>query len=826
MSRRLRTFWSLLVCGSVLSTGCQPVQPFFFMEDGDLSHYLGMATEIDYPDVEEPCLCETSCATPPLTLRNPDNYEIWSMTLQEVTRITLNNSKVMRQLGGRVASTAPETISRTITSPVAVSTVYDPALTESATGASVASPFGGTGVEAALSAFDAQLDASVFWNKNRTPQNRNDGGFAEDFSPAILAQEIGTFTSGITKVTAPGTQFSIRNNTRYEGNNISSPENPPTVGVPFQAFASAWTTNFEASFSHPFFQGSGTKYNRIAGPFSFNQYASGAVNPIDGVMIARIRTDLSLADFEGGVRNLMGDVENTYWDLYFAFRDLQARKLGRDSSLETWKNVHAKFLTGSRDGSADREAQARSQYFLFRSQVEQAQTELFRAESRLRYIMGLPPSDGKLIRPSDDPTTASIHFDWAEIHTEALVRRVEVRKQKWEVKRRELSLIAARNHLLPRLDAVGTYRWMGLGDELIGPHRSGIPFTSPGSNAFDVMTGGDFQEWQLGLQLSVPIGYRRQISTVRHNELLLARERAVLNNLELEICHQIADAIRDLDLSYGQTQTLFNRALAAEREVQTVHEIYDAGRTTLDQLLDAQRRRAEAESSYYQALVDYNKAISLVHRRKGSALDYNGVYLSEGPWPGRAYFDALRRARQRDASMYLDYGFTMPGIVSRGPYQNGCSNCYTVGEELEIIGEGPEIIGGEIREDKLPDLPEPTKADAIRFTPFPQELPPFDSSQEDFLNEVGLDQADIDSTLEITSAQIAEIGNRLRINAASETFEFWQPNQWQPHHPLMLENPTSEPTTPTGLLDKTSTPITKHESSLDLQPHFPLDDNL
>ena len=787
MSRRLRTFWSLLICGSVLSTGCQPVQPFFFMEDGDLSHYQGMATEIDYPDVEEPCLCETSCATPPLTLRNPDNCEIWSITLQEVTRITLNNSKVMRQLGGRVASTAPETISRTITSPVAVATVYDPALTESTTGTSVTSAFGGTGVEAALSEFDAQLDASVFWNKNRTPQNRDTSSFGEDFSPAILAQDLGTFTSGITKVTAPGTQFSIRNNTRYEGNNISSGN---AINA-FQAFPSAWTTNFEASFSHPFFQGSGTKYNRIAGPFSFNQYASGAVNPIDGVMIARIRTDLSLADFEGGVRNLMCDVENVYWDLYFAYRDLQARKLGRDSSLETWKNVHAKFLTGSRDGSADREAQARSQYFLFRSQVEQAQTELFRTESRLRYIMGLPPSDGKLIRPSDDPTTASIHFDWAEVHTEALVRRVEIRKQKWEVKRRELGLIAARNHLLPRLDAVGTYRWLGLGNELIGQNGS-VPFTSPGSNAFDILTGGDFQEWQLGLQLSVPIGYRQQVSTVRHNELLLARERAVLNNLELEICHQIADAIRDHDLNYGQTQTLFNRALAAEREVQTVHEIYDAGRTTLDQLLDAQRRRAEAESSYYQALVDYNKAISLVHCRKGSALDYNGVYLSEGPWPGKAYFDAMRRARQRDASMYLDYGFTMPGIVSRGPYQNSRANCYNA-EETPEFNEAPELIQGEISTD---ELPEPTKADTIQFIPFPDELSPLGSSQDKLLNKVGSDPSEIDSTLEITSEQIAEIGNHLRSNATGESSEFGPSDQWQPYHPLILQNPASKPTTP------------------------------
>ena len=47
---------------------------------------------------------------------------------------------------------------------------------------------------------------------------------------------------------------------------------------------------------------------------------------------------------------------------------------------------------------------------------------------------------------------------------------------------------------------------------------------------------------------------------------------------------------------------------------------------------------------------------------------HKGVYLAEGPWPGKAYFDAMRRARQRDAAMYLDYGFTRPNVFSRGSH--------------------------------------------------------------------------------------------------------------------------------------------------------------
>jgi outer membrane protein TolC len=701
MNRQFRKFWSLVLIVSMLASGCAPQQPFYCREDGDLSHYLGVATEIEYPDVAEPPLCEVANTRPPLTLKNTDNYEVWDLPLTEVVKITLCNSQVMRQLGGRIASTAPETISRTIISPVAVSTTYDPALVESTTGLSVGDPFTGSGVEAALSEFDAQLDASVFWEKNDRPQNRTaQNPLGQQIQPTVFQQDLGNFTSGITKTAADGTQFSFRNNTIYDGNN--TPVFDPATQTGFKAFASEWQTNFEASFSHPLLQGGGVQYNRIAGPISFDQFNAGLGNPIDGVMIARIRTDETLTDFEGGVRNLMHDTEDAYWELYFAYRDLEARKMGRDSALETWKKTVALYRTGSRGGSADREAQARSQYFLFRSQVEQALTDLFKAENRLRYIMGLSMSDGRLIRPSDEPTTARTAFDWAGIHSEALTRREEVRRQKWEIKRRELELIAARNFLLPRLDAVGRYRWLGLGDELI--NQTHANFNVPGSSAFGVLTSGEFQEWQLGLQLSVPIGFRRELSGVRHHELLMARERAILQDLELEISHQLGDAVRDVDLNFGLTQTNFNRRVAAEAEVQAVNASYEANRVTLDLLLDAQRRRAEAESAYYRSLVDYNRAIMNVHYRKGSLLDYDGVYLAEGQWPAKAYFDAMRQARKRDAGLYMDYGYTRPNVLSRGPVeQNPSPDCGPAGPTpvFEAPGPLPEA-GGAVPDEPLP----------------------------------------------------------------------------------------------------------------------------
>ncbi len=73
----------------------------------------------------------------------------------------------------------------------------------------------------------------------------------------------------------------------------------------------------------------------------------------------------------------------------------------------------------------------------------------------------------------------------------------------------------------------------------------------------------------------------------------------------------------------------------------------------LNRLLDAQRRLADADSSFYRALAAYAFAIKQVHYDKGSLLDYNDICLSEGPWPSAAYRQAAKREKWRHPARYL-----------------------------------------------------------------------------------------------------------------------------------------------------------------------------
>ena len=604
--------------------GCSSSSPFYLHERDELAYYLDRATEIEYPDVYQARLEEVDQAQAPITLSNPGFHESWELSLQEVIHTSLHNSKVIRNLG----SVTPFGFADGLTGrTVGSTTVYDPAIFETDPQA---------GVEAALANFDAEFTTSVFWQKTDRPQNVNSTSFG--FIPVFYQQDLGQFEAAISKQSASGTLFTFRNQTIYDRNNRG-------FG---RALPSDWYTALEMEVNQPLLRGRGTQYNRIP------------------VMLARINTDVSLAQFESSVRNLVMDIENTYWDLYTAYRNLEASKIARDSAQATWKIAFEKFK--GKVETAQAEAQAQEQYFFFRAQVETAWRDLLNVETRLRWLMGLSTTDGRIIRPADEPVQARVEFEWQEIHEEALLRSTELRQQKWAIKRRELELLAARHQLLPEVNLVALYRWLGFGDDLAAANRRGKNFVAPGSMAWDELTEGNYQEVRLGLDFRPPrLGARREMAAVRNAQLQIARERARLEDMELNTTHLLTTAVRNLDYNRRQAQTHFNRWATAQKEVESATALYRAGKATLDLVLEAQRRRAQAQSDYYRALGEHTKSIADVHFRKGTLLPYNEIHLAEGPWPEKAYQDARERSRARSAGRYMDYGWIRPGFISKGP---------------------------------------------------------------------------------------------------------------------------------------------------------------
>lgn len=653
----------LLAATTAMPSGCSWSNPGF---QGKTDKYFEtLATTIEYP-AESACTLNSNdgslASPPPVTLLDAENPEYWNISLAEVIEVALQNSQVLRELGGAV-----------VRSPEATRTTYDSAIAES-------DPRFGT--EAALSEFDAQWRSSVFWEKNhRALNNEFFGG-----GTRILYQDASVFQTAISKTSATGSQFIIRHNVDYDGNN-----------APGNLLPSAWDANVETEIRQPLLQGSGLEFNRIAGPLS----SPGIYN---GVLVARINTDVALVDFEIAVRDLMSNLENTYWDLYYGYRDLDAKVKARDEALKTWRGVYALYETGRTGGEAANEAQAREQYFRFQEEVQTALSGqiidgtrvgngsgggTFRptggvlvTERRLRVLMGLSPTDGRLIRPADEPIMAKVDFDWEQSTTEAAMRRAELRRQKWNIRRRELELIASKNFLMPRFDAIGRYRWRGFGDDLTGNESGGL---GQFNSAYGNLATGNFQEWQLGLELSVPIGFRQAHAGVRNAELLLSRERALLRDQQREVIHELSDAIAEMDRTFAVAQTSYNRLIASRQQHEALLVPFEQNKEIpLDLLLDAQRRLMESEVRYYRALAEYAIATKNVHYVKGTLLEYDGVYLAEGPWPGEAYRDAADMDARRGKPRKLNYASSRAPVVGWGEMPQDVE-----GAPAEMIEEFP-----------------------------------------------------------------------------------------------------------------------------------------
>ena len=290
--QRSVTAWVNILC-LVMLVGCSPVQPFFLHEDGDLSHYLDVATAISYPDVEQPKLADAEHTEQPLSTQNAQYRERWKLKLEEVMSIALQNSQVIRTIAGAVrggrqvgqgagqsGGFPPETLTQG-NPEFQASTIYDPALTETNVTRG-GQTFGRPGVEAALAAFDTQLQTSFTWDRTDRPQNVNEGTGAQVFARQLERDNI-NYQSELSKRSASGSQWFLRNVTTYDSSNR-----------PLRQLTSEWFTSFEAEVRHPLLRGSGVQVNRIP------------------IMLARLETDVTLSEFEKQVRDFVLEVEGAY----------------------------------------------------------------------------------------------------------------------------------------------------------------------------------------------------------------------------------------------------------------------------------------------------------------------------------------------------------------------------------------------------------------------------------------------------------------------------------------------------------------------------------
>lgn len=347
-------------------------------------------------------------------------------------------------------------------------------------------------------------------------------------------------------------------------------------------------------------------------------------------------------------------------------------------------------------------AQARSSLASFRANLVASEANVIQREAALRNIMGLPPSDDVRIVPITPPPKQRLEVDWNELLRRAETYRPDLIELKLILEADQQQILLARNDALPRLDATALYRWNGLEGRM--PDRSLV-----------VSEAGQFTGWQLGVNFSVPLGLRQARAGLRRQELILARDRAQLEQGLHGASHGLALTYRNLAQAYQQYEAFQEARGAALVNLERQLASYRFGRRTLYlNVLQAITQWGNVVSDEAQALTQYCTGLATLEQQTGWILEAHGIRFVEERYGSIGPLGRLREDRC--------YPLDRRPTNNDQRYVNG-----TVPAENAFGLQKPAVLGGGTPGQS------PLKPPAPDATPFRPEAPSDDGLPPDHL---------------------------------------------------------------------------------------------
>src|SRR5262249_31988849 len=315
-----------------------------------------------------------------------------------------------------------------------------------------------------------------------------------------------------------------------------------------------------------------------------------------------------------------------YWNLVFARTDLWARQQQVNQLRKTLDYSEARFRVGI--ANAGELNQARTSLRNFEATLIGSKANVLNQEAALANVRFLPP--GVHLVPYSYPTKNRLEIKWDEIVQLAEEHRPDIIELKLLVDADRQQIIIAENQARPQLNGTMLYSWNGLEGTM--PNGAEIS-----------RFGGTLNQWQFGVNFSVPLGLRASRATLRQQELILFRDQANLDQGLHSASQNLALRVRNLAQFYDQYLAFQKARESAEKTIEyrltrfRVGAAGKGGQTIFLDVLQAITDWGNAVSAESQALTQYNGELAALEQETGTILETHGIrffeerFLSLGP---------------------------------------------------------------------------------------------------------------------------------------------------------------------------------------------------
>jgi HAE1 family hydrophobic/amphiphilic exporter-1 len=384
------------------------------------------------------------------------------------------------------------------------------------------------------------------------------------------------------------------------------------------------------------------------------------------ILLARRAADLTTSQLTRILMDQLTLVEQAYWDLAFAVRNLEVQA-GALAQAQSQVESNERQVKEGTLAPID-VVEAQTQVATFRQTVASAQQVLTEAENRLKSLVlaGRQADEwNKPIIPTEaaDRPTPPLSLD--EAVKLALSRRPELASLESARAQNEIERQFFENQARPQMDLVGTYSLSGLaGGALQGVDnpidggssdqallarlndlsvRAGltplpVPPPSSGTTAPPFLVGsyGDslgnlfgrrFPTASVQLQMELPLGNttaRANVARTRIEGTQIARQRQQLEQL---IEAEVRNALQAVQSSQHRLDAAASARRSALEQYESERRRFDSGLSTVFLVLERQTALVVAQARTLRARADLNQAVSLLDRAVGGTLERHGVSI-------------------------------------------------------------------------------------------------------------------------------------------------------------------------------------------------------
>ncbi|WP_182870861.1 TolC family protein [Rhodopirellula sp. JC639] len=451
---------------------------------------------------------------------------------------------------------------------------------------------------------DAAFDSTILLGGNLGATNDPVGNTLTTGGADRLREKSLNFNGGVRKTTRTGTELELSQEIGFLDSNSS-----------FFVPRDQGNARLSLSLTKPLLSRGGRYYNERL------------------VTQARIESRVAWQDMRGAVEQRIADVIAAYWKLYEARamltqqRELLARSRHIERLLVSRKDFDAALIEITK---------AKQRVARRADQVIDLEAGLKKQQARLAALVGSEAmigadSDLELI-PMAAPVIDQTRWTLRDAVAQALENRPEVRAATHDVELSALELRVARAELEPQLNWV----FNGYLAQLNGASKVARSFGEQFANAPGVSTGLEFE---------LPRG-RRAFRAQHREALLRARQRSQrLREVIQQTQFDVETALIDLERFEQQLVSKRNVLSTAvtEENILTVQWRIIGGDDSrvgikLENLLDAQQRRTDAEKDLVKVQAAYMIALVQLQRAMGTLLINEGIRPAQSTCSGEIDF--------------------------------------------------------------------------------------------------------------------------------------------------------------------------------------------